>query len=325
MKKPARIAFMGTPEFAVASLGAILMSGYEVAAVVTAPDRPAGRGRKISKSAVALFAEENELNILQPLSLKDPGFIRELQLLSPDVIIVVAFRMLPEIVWKIPKLGTFNLHASLLPQYRGAAPINHVLINGESITGVTTFLIDKAIDTGNILLREEVHISATENAGELHDRLLRTGAALVVRTIEGLLSGNLKPRPQSDFIKDGTILKEAPKIYPADCFLNFRLGAQEVYNLIRGLSPYPGSRITIDNRGTLFQLKILAGEYMLSSHDRSPGTIDCDGSTYIRIACKDGFVNITSLQAEGKKAMNTTDFLRGNSTEGWKVAINHQV
>ena len=199
--KNLRIVFMGTPEFAVATLGSLLMNGFNVVGVVTAPDKPAGRGRKITKSAVKEFAEFSHLPIMQPENLKDPEFIEDLKRLNADIFIVVAFRMLPEVVWKIPPIGTINLHASLLPHYRGAAPINHAIINGETVTGVTTFFIDEKIDTGNILLREEVQIFPFENAGDLHDRLMKHGARLVIRTLEGIAENNIKPQPQSQFIK----------------------------------------------------------------------------------------------------------------------------
>jgi methionyl-tRNA formyltransferase len=207
---------MGTPEFAVASLGSLLMNGYNVVAVVTAPDKPAGRGRKISKSAVKVFSESSYLPVFQPDNLKDPWFTEQLKKLKPDVFIVVAFRMLPESVWKIPLKGTINLHASLLPQYRGAAPINHVIINGESMTGVTTFLIDDKIDTGNILLRQEVTIFPFENAGDLHDKLMKHGARLVIRTLEGIAEDRLKPQPQTNFMIPGEFLHAAPRIFPED-------------------------------------------------------------------------------------------------------------
>ncbi len=219
--KDSRIVFMGTPEFAVATLGSLLMNGFNVVGVVTTPDKPSGRGRKINKSPVKEFAEFSHLPVMQPENLKDPGFVENLKELQPDIIVVVAFRMLPEVIWKMASAGTLNLHASLLPQYRGAAPINHAIINGETVTGVTTFLIDDKIDTGNILLREEVHIFPFENAGDIHDRLMKHGARLVIRTLEELLGNNLKPRSQSLFIKPGEVLKTAPKIFPKDCIINW--------------------------------------------------------------------------------------------------------
>jgi len=214
MSRNIRIVFMGTPEFAVASLGSLLMNGYNVAGVVTAPDKPAGRGRSLTRSAVKQFSEFSHLPILQPENLKDPHFLKALKELKPDLIVVVAFRYIPEEVWSIPGLGTFNLHASLLPQYRGAAPVNHAIINGEHTTGVTTFMIDSNIDTGSILFREEVPVFAVENAGDLHDRLMRTGARLVIHTVKALIEGTVTPVPQKKFLKPGEIIRPAPKIFP---------------------------------------------------------------------------------------------------------------
>jgi len=247
MKKEARIVFMGTPEFAVASLGSLIMNGYNIVAVVSAPDKKAGRGRKVRKSAVAQYASENYLKLLQPSNLKDSEFLKEIELLKPDIAIVVAFRMLPAELWKIPLLGTFNLHASLLPQYRGAAPINHAIIDGESSSGITTFLIDEKIDTGNILLQKELKISKNESAGELHDRLMRSGAKLLVRTVKLLYSGKAKAMNQSKFIKKNQILNPAPKIFPENCFVDWTRDSVSIHNLIRGLSPYPGARNTMNN------------------------------------------------------------------------------
>jgi methionyl-tRNA formyltransferase len=235
--KNLRIVFMGTPEFAVTTLGSLLMNGFNVVAVVTAPDKPAGRGRKISKSAVKEFAELSKLPVMQPINLKDQGFTEELKSLRADLFIVVAFRMLPESIWKMPAIGTINLHASLLPDYRGAAPINHVIINGETKTGITTFFIDDKIDTGNILLREEIQIFPFENAGDLHNRLMKYGARLVIRTIKSLNKGELKPLSQADFISPGTIPKKAPKIFPEDFLINWEKNQTEIHNLVRGLAP----------------------------------------------------------------------------------------
>lgn len=317
-----RIVFMGTPDFAVAALGSLLMNGYNVVGVVTAPDKPAGRGRKVNKSAVKAFAEESGLNILQPENLKDPEFVRNLKLLSPDIIVVVAFRMLPEIIWKMPPLGTFNLHASLLPHYRGAAPINHAIMNGETITGVTTFLIDDKIDTGNILLREEVQIYPFENAGDLHDKLMKIGALLVIRTIEGLATRNLKPQSQSLFIKPGEILRPAPKIYPDDCIINWNNDPITIHNFIRGLSPSPCARSVFRSANSGYSFKIIDSEPEVTRHNINPGEILTDGRNFIKIACKDGFLSIISLQLEGKKRMNSSDFLRGFKIKDYSVQIN---
>lgn len=306
-----RVVFMGTPEFAVASLGSLLMNGYNVVAVVTTPDKPAGRGRKISKSAVKKFCESNYLPVLQPENLKDPLFIDGLIRLRPDVFIVVAFRMLPEVVWKIPSKGTFNLHASLLPQYRGAAPINHVIINGERQTGVTTFLIDEKIDTGNILLREEVPVFPFENAGDLHDKLMKYGARLVIRTLEGIADNSLKPQPQSIFMIPGEILHTAPRIFPDDCIIDWNSDPEKIHNFIRGLAPFPGARSAFRNDKKSISFKIYESRPELSQHNFEPGKIITDGKNFIRVACRGGFINISSLQIEGKSRMNSEELLRG--------------
>ena len=237
-----RIVFMGTPEFAVATLGSLLMNEFNVAGVVTAPDKPSGRGRKMSNSAVKKFAELSSLPVLQPGSLKDAGFISELKKFNADIFIVVAFRMLPEVVWKIPSIGTINLHASLLPNYRGAAPINHAIINGEKKTGVTTFFINEEMDMGNILLREEVQIFPFENAGDLHDRLKVLGARLVIKTLEDIAENRIMPLPQNQLIIPEGSLKPAPKIHPGNCIIDWDNDSYKIHNLIRGLSPSPGAR-----------------------------------------------------------------------------------
>jgi len=313
---------MGTPEFAVAALGSLLMNGFNVVGVVTAPDKPAGRGRKIIKSPVKEFAEFSELNIMQPDNLKDPQFVENLRNLKPDLIIVVAFRMLPEVIWKIPSSGTFNLHASLLPQYRGAAPINHAIINGEPITGVTTFLIDDKIDTGNILLREEVHIFPFENAGDVQERLMKEGARLVIRTLEALSDNKIVPKPQSLFIKPGEILKTAPKIFPKDCIINWNADPVSIHNLVRGLAPSPCARSSIRNATAELSFKIFESQPESTKHNMAPGEIITDGKHFIKIACRDGFLSIVSLQLEGKKRMNTIDFLRGFKIKDYIIPVN---
>jgi len=309
--KSLRIVFMGTPEFAVATLGSLLMNGFNVVGVITAPDKPAGRGRKMTKSAVKEFAEFSYLPIIQPDNLKDPAFVNTLKKLKADVFIVVAFRMLPEVVWKLPAIGTINLHASLLPQYRGAAPINHVIINGETQTGVTTFIIDEKIDTGNILLREKVEIFPFENAGDLHDRLMRHGAKLVIKTLEGLAHNNLKPQPQSNFILPGEILHTAPKITAEDCLIDWTLKPVMIHNFIRGLSPYPCARSLLKKGSEKYLFKVYESEPETVKHRYEPGHLLSDGKYYLKIACRDGFVSILNLQLEGKKRMNTVEFLRG--------------
>lgn len=296
---------MGTPEFAVASLDAIVAAGYNVVGVLTAPDKPAGRGMQLSASAVKKYALDKGLPLLQPDRLKNPGFLEELRGLKADLQIVVAFRMLPEVVWSMPPMGTVNLHGSLLPQYRGAAPINWAVINGEAVTGVTTFRLQHAIDTGNILLQESFPIGEDETAGEVHDRMKVIGANLLVRTIEGLVAGTLVGRPQED-VAD---LKHAPKIVTETCRIDWNRPAREVHNLIRGLSPFPTAFTTLDDR----LLKIYRSEKEMRTPPPSttPGAYDTDGRTYLRWATPDGYIRVTDLQLEGKKRMGTADFLRG--------------
>jgi len=302
---------MGTPEFAVATLGSLLMNGFNVIGVVTAPDKPSGRGRKLRKSAVKEFAEISSLPIMQPERLRDQEFVSELIALNADIFIVVAFRMLPDVVWKIPTIGTINLHASLLPDYRGAAPINHAIINGETVTGVTTFFIDEKIDTGNILLNEDVHISPFENAGDLHDRLMKHGARLVIRTLSDIAENKTNPLPQAHFIKPGESLKPAPKIHPKDCIIEWNNNAVKIHNFIRGLSPYPGAKSFFKNDSSTFSFKVFESLPEIETHTFKPGEIFSDGKHFLRVACRDGFISISSLQLEGKKRMNTVEFLRG--------------
>ena len=323
--KNLRIVFMGTPEFAVATLGSLLMNGFNVIAVVTAPDKPAGRGRKMSKSAVKEFAEYSYLPIIQPDNLKDAGFISELTKLNADIFVVVAFRMLPEAVWKIPTIGTINLHASLLPQYRGAAPINHAIINGETITGVTTFFIDDKIDTGNILLREEVHIFPFENAGDLHDRLMKHGASLVIRTLADIADKKIKPIPQTQLINSDEPPKLAPKIHPGDCIIDWNNDPVNIHNFIRGLAPYPCAKSFLTNDSSTYSFKIFESQPEFTKHIFKPRLIISDGKHFIRIACKDGFVSIASLQLEGKKRMNTVEFLRGFRITDYTIPTSTQV
>jgi methionyl-tRNA formyltransferase len=320
--KNLRIVFMGTPEFAVASLGSLLMNGFNVVGVVTAPDKPAGRGRKIKKSAVKEFAEFSSLPILQPENLKDPGFISELKKLKADLFIVVAFRMLPETVWKLPAIGTINLHASLLPYYRGAAPINHAIMNGETITGVTTFFIDEKIDTGNILLSEEVRIFPFENAGDLHDRLMIFGARLIIKTLSDITENKIKPRSQVTLLRPGESPKLAPKIHPDDCLINWDNTVVNIHNLIRGLSPYPCARSFFKNESGIHSFKIYESQIEIENHEYKHGQIISDGKYFIRIACKDGFINIVSLQLEGKKRMNTPEFLMGFRISDYSIPVN---
>jgi methionyl-tRNA formyltransferase len=320
--KNLRIVFMGTPEFAVATLGSLLMNGFNVVGVVTAPDKPAGRGRRMTRSAVRSFADYSHLPIMQPPNLKDPVFISELQKLNADIFIVVAFRMLPEVVWKMPPLGTINLHASLLPHYRGAAPINHAIINGETMTGVTTFFINDDIDTGNILLREGIQIFSFENAGDIHDRLMKHGARLIIRTLAGLAENSLTPQPQSKFLKPGEIPKPAPKIRPEFCDIDWNKDPVSIHNLIRGLAPSPGAKSYLRAGKEKLLFKIFESEAEKSGHKFKPGFIICDGKHYLRIACNNGFINVVNLQVEGKCRMNTVEFLRGFNLSDYTVSVS---
>lgn len=320
--KNLKIVFMGTPGFAVATLGSLLMNGFNVVGVVTTPDKPSGRGRKVTKSAVKEFAEFSYLPIMQPENLKDPHFLNDLKKLNADIFLVVAFRMLPEVVWKMPSIGTINLHASLLPHYRGAAPINRVLINGETTTGVTTFFIDDKIDTGNILLREELQIYPFENAGELHDRLMNLGARVVIKTLEAIAENNINPISQSQLIKTGEVPKTAPKIFIDDCIINWDKDHQDVHNLIRGLSPYPCARSFFVKDSVSISFKIFESHSEHDDHSFKAGEIVSDGKHYIKIACKSGFLNVLSIQLEGKKRMNTVEFLRGFIISDYRIGTN---
>jgi methionyl-tRNA formyltransferase len=307
---------MGMPDFAVAPLDKLLQAGARVVAVITAPDRPAGRGKKIRFSAVKEYILQNrpQIPLLQPTNLKDPAFAEELRSLDPDLQIVVAFRMLPELIWRIPEKGTFNLHASLLPQYRGAAPINHVLINGERETGVTTFLIDEKIDTGNILLQQSLPIGETESAGELHDRLMIAGAHLVVRTVEGLASGKLKAKAQDGLLHAGVELKKAPKIFKEDCRIDWTKEGKQVFNLIRGLSPYPGAFTYLNREKDKAVLcKIFEATFHAEKQDRAAGLIDSDGKSVLKVSVPGGWIQVKSIQQEGKRRMAIRDYLAGNS------------
>lgn len=313
---------MGTPEFAVASLGSLLMNGYNVVSVVTSPDKPAGRGRTVTKSAVKIFSESNYLPLLQPENLKNPVFIERLRRLKADVFVVVAFRMLPEEVWRLPVKGTINLHASLLPQYRGSAPINHVIINGESMTGVTTFLIDDKIDTGNILLREEVPVFPFENAGDLHDKLMKHGARLVIKTLEAVSENFISPRDQSDFMIPGEVLRKAPKIFPDFCIVDWNSEPQKIHNFIRGLSPYPCARSVFKNETRSISFKIYESQAEPEKHLLQSGQVVSDGKTFIKVACRGGFIRILTLQIEGKKKLGYEEFLRGFRIEEFGAPIN---
>lgn len=300
-----KIVFMGTPDFAVASLNALLEAGSDIAAVITAPDKPAGRGQKIHESAVKKFAHEKGLKILQPLKLKDPDFIEELRNLKADLQVVVAFRMLPELVWTMPPLGTINLHASLLPQYRGAAPINWVIINGEKESGVSTFFLKQEIDTGDILFSEGVKIEDDDTAGDLHDKLMIIGAGLLVKTVKAIEAGKYKEIPQES--TGETDLRTAPKIFREDCRIDWSQPVKKVFNLIRGLSPHPAAFCLLQDK----TLKIFKAEATVMAHKEQPGTFLTDNKTYLQFACQDGLISVLELQMEGKKKMKVDEFLRG--------------
>ena len=301
-----RIIFMGTPDFAVASLEALIQSGEQVVAVVTVPDKPAGRGQKIHESAVKIFATQHNIPVLQPVKLRNEAFLDELKSFQADLQVVVAFRMLPEIVWNMPKFGTINVHASLLPQYRGAAPINHAIINGEKESGVTTFLLQHEIDTGNILLSKKVAIKETDNAGDLHDNLMVAGAETLLQTIQQLKAGTLQPKPQ-EVLLTAEPLKHARKIFKEDCKINWDQPTAQVYNFIRGLSPYPAAFTLLNDK----VLKIYSTEKELVNTATIPGTIETDKKSFLKIAAQDGYIVISDLQLEGKKRMNVVDFLKG--------------
>lgn len=305
-----RIIFMGTPDFAVASLKALIDAGEEVVAVVTGPDKPAGRGQKLHESAVKKFAVSQNIPVLQPVKLRDPEFLAELKSFNADLQVVVAFRMLPELVWNMPEKGTINVHASLLPNYRGAAPINHAIINGEKKSGVTTFLLQHEIDTGNILFSTEVEILDNDNAGDLHDKLMLAGAELLIRTVNAIKKNDIHPIPQDSI--DTENLKHAPKIFKEDCLINWENDSVKIYNLIRGLSPYPTAFTHIDGK----VLKIYESEIIIEKHDLKPGSYISDGKNELKFATKDGFLKLLEIQIEGKKRMSVSDFLRGYRLEG---------
>jgi len=303
---PLRILFMGTPEFAVTILDKIIQEKYTVVGVVTAPDKPAGRGQKLRKSAVKIFAEEKGIEVLQPTNLKSDAFQQDLNRLQPNLNIVVAFRMLPKKVWDFPSYGTFNLHASLLPQYRGAAPINWAIINGESITGVTTFFIDEKIDTGSIILSSEVAINEKDNAGSLHDRLMHDGANLVIDTLQLIEKDKVALKEQ----KDSEALKTAYKLENENTKINWNQTAQEIYNHIRGLSPYPVAWTHLENGNEVLRCKIQQADYILKNHNHPLGKIALEDKSLL-VATKDGFINVEELQLPGKRKMKTKDLLNG--------------
>ena len=314
-KETLRIVYMGTPDFAVESLKALVEGGYNVVGVVTMPDKPMGRhGSVLQPSPVKVYAQEHGLTILQPERLKDEAFLQQLSELNADLQIVVAFRMLPEVVWNMPVLGTFNLHASLLPQYRGAAPINWAVINGEKETGITTFFLKHEIDTGEIIQQVKVPINESDNVEDVHDRLMSLGASLVVETVDKIIDGTVKTVPQELFVGKDVVLKPAPKIFHDTCQIHWEsLSLEQAYNFIRGLSPYPGSWTTLHTADKNIDVKILAAEKQPSAEARNYkcGAVVTDNKSFLKVAVEGGFLNTTSLQLSGKKRMPVADVLRG--------------
>tara|TARA_R110002050_G_scaffold2603_5_gene14838 strand:- start:69 stop:995 length:927 start_codon:yes stop_codon:yes gene_type:complete len=302
---------MGTPAFAVESLKALHGSKHEVVAVITSVDKPAGRGRKLNQSEVKQYALEAGLPILQPIKLKDEDFLNEVKALKADLFVVVAFRMLPKVLWSLPKYGTFNLHSSLLPNYRGAAPINWAIVNGETKTGVTTFFINENIDTGEILLQAETDIAKDEDAGSLHDRLMQIGAELVLKTTDALENGSLEPKAQNEF----SPRKEAPKIFKDDLKINPMHSTKHIYNLIRGMSPFPGAWATVKVKGEEKTLKLFASEILEDIRPSSAGKIEILNKNQIILHLKDGALSLKALQIEGKRRMNAQDFINGRILE----------
>lgn len=315
-----KIIFLGTPDFAVPSLDILIKNGYDVVGVITAPDKPAGRGQKLNVSAVKQYALDHNLKVLQPIKLSDPDFLNDVRSLNADLQIVVAFRMMPEVLWSMPKHGTFNLHGSLLPQYRGAAPINRAVMNGERKTGVTTFFLRHEIDTGNIVFRQEISIGENESAGELHDRMMLVGADLVLKTVKALEEGNIVSHVQSEFVEEGEELMSAPKIFKDDCKLNCSRSVSDLHNQVRGLSPFPGAFVDIEKEdGSVFPLKIY------KSLPEPAGTVlthelISDGKSSLKLSAADGFLHLLEVQIPGKKRMKADELLRGfKFQDDWTV------
>ncbi|MHA4742410.1 methionyl-tRNA formyltransferase [Dyadobacter sp. MSC1_007] len=304
MSKPLRIIFMGTPEFAVPSLQSLVENNSNVVAVITVPDKPAGRGQKQTASPVKIYAESQGIPVLQPEKLKNPAFLDELKSFEADLQVVVAFRMLPEVVWSMPPKGTFNLHSSLLPQYRGAAPINWAVINGETETGVTTFFIEKDIDTGKIIFQDREPIFPEDDAGSLYERLMHKGARLVVKTVKAIEAGSYPQEPQ----EEPADIKTAPKIFRETCEIDWNRPSADIHNFVRGLSPYPAAWTTLNS----LSCKIFKTRISPASEDATPGEFDTDGKNYLHFRTADGWLSIEELQLEGKKRMDIGDFLRGN-------------
>lgn len=315
-----RIVYFGTPEFAASQLEAIIAASYDVAAVVTMPDKPAGRGKKIQFSDVKKTALEHQLPLLQPEKLKNPEFLEALASFNANLFIVVAFRMLPSVVWQMPKYGTFNLHASLLPQYRGAAPINHAIINGETETGLTTFFLNEEIDKGAVIMRETVAIRPDETAGELHDELMNLGNKVVVETIRKIESGIVPTQTQEE-LTAGAKLHDAPKIFKDFCYIDWNKTLIDIYNHIRGLSPYPAAHaLLVSDEGESLEMKVYASEMEPCQPSESIGSIITDNKKFLKVAVTDGYLHLTTVQQAGKKSMSIEDFLRGQRFGGnWKM------
>lgn len=328
MEEKLRIVFFGTPEFAVASLDMLVKNGYNIVGIVTAPDKPAGRGLELKMSAVKEYANSKNLKTLQPEDLRSEEFLVQLKELNPNLGIVVAFRKLPDQVWKMPTYGVFNLHGSLLPHYRGAAPINWAIMNGEKESGVTTFFLDDRIDTGKIIFRAKENISENDTAGELYDRLMKDGADLVLKTVRAIESGTYTPEDQSAYVKPSEKLKPAPKIFKENCKINWKRSAEDIHNFIRGLSPYPTAWTEVKNGNEILSLKIFKSTKEIATHDYQTGNIIEELSPagrgrgrVAKVAVKDGFIHLQDLQLAGRKKMNIEEFLRGFSFEGWKINL----
>jgi methionyl-tRNA formyltransferase len=323
MKRKLRIVFMGTPEFAVDSLDILVKNGYDVAGVVTAPDRPAGRGKKLRSSAVKEYALSKNLYLMQPANLKDEGFIHQLRSLETNLQVIVAFRMLPEVVWSMPAYGSFNLHASLLPDYRGAAPMNRAIINGEQETGVTTFFLNDKIDTGDIIFMEKVTIGKDETVGQLHDRLKTIGAKLVLKTVRAIEENKVKTYSQQYHTGLGKQLHLAPKITSENCRINWANNVEKIHNLIRGLSPLPGAYTELESpSGERYSIKIFRSVFEKEPPDQKPGTILTDSKHFLAVTGNDGIIQVMEIQLSGKNRMDIEGFLRGfNIDQHWKIVL----
>ena len=317
-KKDLRIVFLGTPDFAVESLRRLVEGGYNIVGVVTMPDKIAGRGHKMFQSPVKQFAVEHRLKLLQPTNLKDEDFVEELRALKADLQIVIAFRMLPEVVWSMPPMGTFNLHASLLPKYRGAAPINWAVMNGDKETGVTTFFLKHEIDTGDIIQQRKIHISRTDNVGDVHDRLMMLGADMVIETVEAILTGSVKPIPQEQLCNKGIEASAAPKIFKDTCRIDWNKPGEQIYNHVRGLSPYPAAWTEISNGEEVHSFKVFQTGEPDATIKLAPGELLFEGGKRLYIGCGDCAIEILSLQLSGKKRMSAADFMRGFNLAGYK-------